>query len=569
MKPTYEDWRAQVATELAGAPFERLVTQAGTGEGLAIQPLYTERVDSGVPGAAPFLRGATATASPFEVCMRSGDREAIADDLTGGADALWFAEGDRHALEAALGHGLAVVMDIVGTPRIEHFKAVMKARRAWLGIDPIGELWAGELGASALPRQLNEVAAFARRIAEQRTSGMLGAPGHEVRALRISSLAFHVAGADAADELALVLACGVAYLRALSREGLDDAAAARSLWVQMAVGRDTFGELCKLRALRLVWWKLLAAAGVTELGLEAIHAVCSPRTQSVRDPWVNMLRVTTEVFAAVLGGAQLVTPAAFDEAFGAPSELGRRTARNTALVLREESHLGRVLDAGGGSYYLEARTEALAREAWSRFQAIEREGGIVAVINSGALRLRLDAAWNLRAAAIAKRKEPVLGTSEFANPGERLPAALPTTSGRGHRDGEAFEALRAKVEGSREVVLVTLGPPSEHRGRLGYAQAFFATAGLVTRESGEHAPPSPTPLTTPDQIACICGSDERYAIEAAACATTLRTAGYAHVVLAGRPGALEQPLVLAGVDSFIFAGCDVIATLTTLTGGPA
>lgn len=560
VKPTYDDWRAQVEKELAGAPFEKLVTRA---EGLAIQPLYTERVDPGVPGLAPFVRGATATAAPFELCMRSGDRDAIADDLAGGTDALWFADGDRASLEAALGHKLGIVMDVAGTPRIEHFKAVMNARRAWLGVDPIGELWAGELEASALPRQLNEVSAFARRVAEQRASGMLGAPDHHVRPVRISSVAFHAAGADAADELALILATGVAYLRALAREGLDDAAAARSLWVQIAVGRDTFGELCKLRALRLVWWKLLAAAGVTEVGLDAIHAVCSPRTLSVRDPWINMLRVTTEVFAAVLGGAQLVTPAAFDEAFGLPSALGRRTARNTALVLREESHLGRVLDAGGGSYYLEARTESLAREAWSRFQAIEREGGIVAAIKNGSLRQRLEATWTERAAAIAVRKIPVLGTSEFANPSEKLPAPLPTTAGSGHRDGEAFEALRAKVEGSRDVVLVTLGSPAEYRGRLGYAQAFFATAGLATREGGELTPAGP------HAIAVICGSDERNAIEAAPRATELRAAGYTQIVLAGRPGALEKPLKAAGVDQFIFVGCDVIATLSALTGGAA
>jgi len=558
VKPTYDDWRAQVEKELAGAPFEKLVTRS---DGLAIQPLYTERVDSGVPGSAPFVRGAAATAAPFELCMRSGDSDAIADDLAGGTDALWFAASDRNALAAALGHDLAIVMDVPGTPKIEHFKAVMNARRAWLGVDPIGELWAGEFEATALPRELNEVGAFARRVAEQRASGRLGAPDHQVRALRISSVAFHAAGADAADELAVILATGVAYLRALSREGLDDAAAARSLWVQIAVGRDTFGELCKLRALRLVWWKLLAAAGVTEIGLDAIHAVCSPRTQSVRDPWVNMLRVTTEVFAAVLGGAQLVTPAAFDEAFGAPSALGRRTARNTALVLRDESHLGRVLDAGGGSYYLEARTETLAREAWSRFQAIERDGGIIAAIKSGSLRERLDAAWTARAAAIALRKEPVLGTSEFANPSEKLPAALPSSAGTGHRDGEAFEALRAKVEGSRDVVLVTLGPSAEYRGRLGYAQAFFATAGLATREGGEVKPAGT------NAIACICGSDERYATEAAECATKLRAAGYKHVALAGRPGALEKPLKAAGVEQFVFVGCDAIATLAALTGG--
>lgn len=538
-------WRARVEKELAGASFDRLVTK--TPEGLAIQPLYTERVvDPAPPGVAPFVRGACAEAAPFAICMRAA-ADALEDDLAGGADALWLKDGDRAALQAALGHGLGVVIDAEGTPEREHFEAVTHARFAWLGFDPIDEVWRGELAASALPRRLAELAGFASQLQRD------GAP---VRSVRVSSLGYHGAGADAADELALVLATAAAYLRALVEEGLGVADAARAMWAQVAVGRDTFGELCKLRALRLVWWKLFAAAGVPDAALQ-LHAVCSPRTQALRDPWVNMLRVTTEVFAAVLGGAQVVTPAAFDEAFGAASPLGRRTARNTALVLREESHLGRVLDAGGGSYYLEARTDALAREAWSRFTAIEREGGIVARLP--AIRERLAEAWQVRAAAIARRKEPVLGVSEFANLGEKLPAALPAAPA-GHRDGEQFEALRARVEGTRDVVLVTLGEPAEYRARVGYAQAFFATAGLATRE----VPWSATlPLPSRNAIACLCGSDDRYALEAVAAAAMLRESGY-RVVLAGRPGPLEAALRAGGVTC-IFIGCDVLATLEELT----
>jgi methylmalonyl-CoA mutase len=553
-KPSIAQWRAQVEKELAGTAFERLVTQ--TPEGLAIQPLYTERVgDPAPPGVAPYVRGASAEAVPFEICMRA-DPAALEDDLAGGADALWLRDGDRASLAAALGHGLGVVIDAEGTPKIEHFKAVMHARRAWLGFDPIDEVWRGELATSALPRRLNELGSFASRLQQQREGGTLGAPDHRVRAVRVTSLGYHRAGADSADELAFVLATAAAYLRALVQEGMSVAHAAQAMWAQVAVGRDTFGELCKLRALRLVWWKLFAAAGA-DAALE-LHAVCSPRTQALRDPWVNMLRVTTEVFAAVLGGAQVVTPAAFDEVFGAASALGRRTARNTALVLREESHLGRVLDAGGGSYYLEARTDALAREAWSRFTAIERAGGIVTALP--VIRERLAAAWQVRAAAIARRKEPVLGVSEFANLGEKLPAPLPgDAAAAGHRDGEAFEALRARVEGSREVVLVTLGEPAEFRPRLGYAQGFFATAGLATRELA-WAPPPPPP--TPHAIACLCGTDDRYALDAVAAASTLREAGY-RVVLAGRPGGLEKALKAAGVTC-IFIGCDAIATLEEL-----
>ncbi|MCW5806756.1 MAG: methylmalonyl-CoA mutase, partial [Deltaproteobacteria bacterium] len=419
-----------------------------------------------------------------------------------------------------------------------------------LDVDALGDDRGGERWIAA-----DRIAAVARgELPKAALDGGLLAPlvrdavARPSRCLRVGTLPFHDAGADSADELALALSSLVAKLRELDGAGLDLAPIGRLLWAQVAVGRDTFGEICKLRALRVVWDRVLEASGVEHTGLGAIHAVCSSRTVAQRDPWVNMLRVTTQVFAAALGGAQLVTPLAFDAAFAEPSELGRRVARNTALVLREESGLGRVLDAGGGSYYLEARTAALADEAWSRFQAIERGGGIVELLRTGGLKARLDAAWAARAAAIAKRKEPVLGVSEFPNLREQLPGeprALPGV----HRDGEAFEALRARVEQApRTVGLALLGPPAEHRARAGFAESFFAVAGVAVGASTE--------------VACICGSDERYATEAADTARRLVAAGTRRVVLAGRPGALEAELRAAGVDAFIYLGCDVLATLT-------
>jgi len=301
----------------------------------------------------------------------------------------------------------------------------------------------------------------------------------------------------------------------------------------------------------VLWHKVLAAAGVADGQLRVLHAVCSSRTLAQRDPWVNMLRVTTQVFAAAIGGAQLITPQPFDAAFETHTPLGQRVARNTALVLREESQLGRVADPGGGSFYLETRTDALAREAWTRFQQIEREGGVVELQRSGKLKARLDAAWAARAAAIAKRKEPVLGVSEFANLREQLPGAPAAT--RGHRDSEGFEALRARVEKApRTVSLVLLGPPAEHRARVGFAENLFAVAGLAAKP-GDVA-----------DVVCLCGSDERYQTEAAAKARELKARGARRIVLAGRPGALEQELRAAGVDAFIFVGCDVLATLEEL-----
>ncbi len=513
-------WRALVEKELAGAPFDKLVQR--TAEGLAIQPLYAEPVDEPPPpGVAPFVRGASL--APFRLCVRVEPGVDPAEELDGGADALWCPAGDdagvKDAIDLALARGCPVVVD--GAPP--------GARGA--------TLWSAH----------DEVTAALVEAA------LADGPGR--RAFRVSTLGFHHAGADAADELALGLSSLVALLRRLDGARVDVARAAPLLWAQVAIGRDTFGELCKLRALRVVWHKVLAAAGAPAAGLDAIHAVCSARTLSQRDPWVNMLRVTTQVFAAALGGAQLVTPLPFDAAYATTSALGRRVARNTALVLREESQLGRVIDAGGGSYYLEARTDALAREAWARFTAIERDGGVDALAKDGRLQARLDAAWSQRAAALARRKEPVLGVSEFANLRETLPGT-PLAPDGVHRDAEGFEALRARVEGApREVALVQLGPPAEHRARTGFADAFFAVAG-VRAEARELGPGL--------DVACLCGSDERYAAEAAAAARALRAAGARRVVLAGRPGALEAELREAGVDAFIFVGCDVLGTLEDL-----
>ncbi len=284
-----------------------------------------------------------------------------------------------------------------------------------------------------------------------------------------------------------------------------------------------------------------------------------------------MLRVTTQVFAGVLGGADLVTPKAFDEASGEPSGFGRRVARNTGLVLREESFLGAVEDPAGGSYYLDTLTDSLAREAWERFRALEKEGGIAAALESGRLSAKLESAWQARLEKIAKRKTAILGVSDFANLGESLPRAVPPPRAgskpsaapapgavRVHRDAESFEALRARAEAMTappESLLLTLGTLAETRPRAGIAAGFFTAGGIRTREgsANERVP-----------LVCLCGPDERYAAEAVERVRALKAAGVARVLLAGRPGALEADLRAAGIDGFIFVGCDAVAILSEL-----
>jgi methylmalonyl-CoA mutase len=367
----------------------------------------------------------------------------------------------------------------------------------------------------------------------------------------VSALPFHAQGADACDEIALALSAAVERLTA----------GPRPLLVRVGAGRDTFVELSKLRALRLTHRKMLAAWGAPSTAL-TIHAVASPRTIAARDPWVNMLRVTTQLFAAVLGGADLVTPLPFDDALSPLSALGRRLARNTGHVLREESALGRVVDPGAGSYYLDSLTDSIAREAWTRFRAIEGVGGLAKALATGFVEERIHATRRTRRDAIARRKLPVLGVSEFANLDEVLPGRPRDDEAAALRDDAAFEALRERADAlpgeATEVLLATLGPFAESRARVGFATTFFAAGGLRARELGADEP------ARRGAIACLCGSDERYAAEAAARARVLRDEGCRHVLLAGRPGALEGELREAGVDGFLFLGGDVVATLAPL-----
>jgi methylmalonyl-CoA mutase len=555
---TARDWRAQVDKELAGTLFEKALIHR-TAEGLPIQPLYTEAP----PGAGPI--GADAQTAPFRICVRldvAARAEVIAEELAGGADALWL---DSTAGDVAFGAGgierVFLVLECGGVSpmvQLDRLSARLAPDAAFaLASDPLADVARGRLAPSGLAEARDALVQAAR-----------AAEGRWPRAsvATASTLPYHDAGADAADEIAIALATGTAYLESLVAGGFSPAAAARHVTLRTAAGRDTFGEMCKLRALRIVWRKVLVAVGAAEAPRALLHAVCSSRTLTQRDPWVNMLRATTQVFAAVLGGADLVTPTVFDEALGPASPLGRRVARNTGLVLREESALGKVKDAPGGSYYFDSLTDALAREGWKRFQGIEREGGIEEALVSGRLRAKIESSWSAWLARIATRKAGVLGVSEFANLDEKLPrpareteapspdaAALPV-----HRDAEIFEALRLRADVSPqrpEGVLVALGPFAESRSRVGFASNFFAAGGIRMRE---------VPRAEAAAIACLCGSDERYAAEAVDQARTLKTAGCRRVLLAGRPGPLEPALREAGVDGFLYAGCDALALLSEL-----
>ncbi|MGW2254115.1 methylmalonyl-CoA mutase subunit beta [Kitasatospora sp. NPDC001660] len=562
-------------------------------DGLRARPLYTAEnadAEAGYPGFAPFVRGSRPHGSAvagWDVRQRHADpdrrrtNEAVLADLENGVGSLWLELGGEGLPIAALPEALTgVYLDLAAVAldagpefagaaeqlfKLYEEREVSPADAAGnLGADPLG-LQARTGEATRTDALLADAVALAARCAA-------GYPG--VRALTVDALPYHEAGASPAQELGCSLATGVAYLRALTAAGLSVDAALGQLEFRYAADADQFLTIAKFRAARRLWARVAEVSGAcAEASAQRQHAVTSRVMMTARDPWVNMLRTTVACLAAGVGGAEAVTVLPFDTALGLPDAFARRIARNTQSILLEESHLARVIDPAGGSWYVEQLSEELARAAWAWFQEIERAGGQRAALESGLVGDRIAATWAERSVKLAKRREPVTGVSEFPNLDEpplvREPA--PGMLGGGLpqvRRAEAYEALRdrsdafAAANGERpKLFLASIGTAAAHTARTTFAANLFQAGGLATvsSESVDPAAFAEAFRACGATVACLCSSDALYGEHAAAVAGALKAAGARRVLLAGRLA--EAP---AGVDEFIHAGGDAVAVLTSL-----
>ncbi|MDF0374071.1 methylmalonyl-CoA mutase small subunit [Streptomyces sp. KA12] len=593
--PSHDQWQSLVegvlrrsGKDVEGAAAEEALSTS-IEDGLTVRPLYTSAdasPDPGLPGFAPFTRGSRAagnTTDGWDVRQRHelADpvrlNEALLGDLENGVTSLWLAvggpggvpvQGLARALEGVHLDLAPLVLDAGADPGpaarellglYEARGLAKEAARGSLGVDPLGQ--AARTGAEP---ELGTAVDWALLCAR-------AYPG--LRALAVDALPYHDAGGSAAEELALSLATGVAYLRELTAAGLSVEEACAQLEFRYAATADQFLTIAKLRAARRLWARVAEVCGAPDAGAQRQHAVTSSVMMTRRDPWVNMLRTTLACLGAGVGGAESVTVLPFDHAFGLPDAFARRIARNTSTILMEESHLARVTDPAGGSWYVERLTDELASSAWAFFQEIERAGGQAGALRSGMVQERLAATWAARSKDLARRKEPVTGVSEFPALDERpveretAPAGparggLPTV-----RRDEAFETLRARSDahlaatGSRpKVFLAALGPASVHTARASFAANLFLSGGIQP----VHEPVSVDASTAAAAfaasgagIACLCSTEALYAEQADGVAAALRAAGAEQVFLAGRPAEY------AGADVHVFAGCDVVAVLTS------
>jgi methylmalonyl-CoA mutase len=588
---TRQQWLKLVDGVLKGAPFDKKLVST-TYDGLRIEPLYARRADAHVlTGRAPGM--------PWQVMARvdhpdakEANRQAL-EDLENGANGLVLvcpgAIGSQGFGTDISADGLATLLDGIyldaGAP-IEfmltreakdvpaHVAAIVKARKLdpaacdlRVGFDPIGLMAAG----SSAPMPWGEIAPlFARMTRTLAGEGFRGP--FAVADARV----IHNAGGSEAQELAYALGVAVAYWRALEAGGASLDEARRLIFFRMSADADQFMTMAKFRALRKLWARVEEASGLAPRPI-FIGAETAWRMMTQRDPYVNMLRVTIATFAAGLGGANAVTVLPFTSALGLPDAFARRVARNTQLVLLEESNLAKVSDPAAGSGGIEALTDELCRTAWELFQSIEKAGGVATALESGSLQKEVAETRSVREKAIATRKDPLTGTSEFPHLSENAvkvlqaaPQSVPVLSEMALpciRLAEPYEALRdasdtiLRATGARpKVFLATLGKPADNVARATFAKNFFEAGGIEAVEfAGSDL--AAAFKASGAALACLCSSDEIYATEAAAAAQTLAAAGATNIYLAGRPGDLADALKEAGVQSFIFAGCDVLATL--------
>lgn len=596
------DWEAKIIEDLKGADYEkRLVWK--TIEGIPVRPYYRAENLDGLPQAgtlpceAPYARGNRIKDNDwlirqdFEAVDPVKANEYAREAIAKGAQAVGFnAEGVGTAddLDKLLGgidldttaihmlHGTNYPM-LLG---LLNEYAAQKKLKGSLDFDPLGYFLLYEKFHKSRETSFGRAAELVKMAAEHQ-------PGFHV--ITINGQHYHNAGANIVQELAYSLAQACEYLDALTDKGLSPVEVAGTMQFTFAVGSSYFMEIAKLRAVKMLWARIIEAylkadhkhgAENSPASLPIhIHAVTSIWNKSVYDPYVNMLRTTTEAMAATLGGVNSLCIKAFDSSFRKPDAFAYRMARNQQIILKHEAYFNKVADPAAGSYYIESLTNDIAVEAWKLFLKVEAEGGFIKAVESASVRTSIEETCQRRDYDIAMRKRVFVGTNQYANTDERMldkvePTAQLTDMAvlRQYRGTQAFEAMRMAVESHArkgfdipKVFLFTYGNLTMRKARATFSGNFFGVAGYKVIDNlgfpdintGVNAA-----LEAGANIVVLCSSDDEYLEMAPAAGLIKQAAPGTRVVVAGNPKDIIEQLNDAGVDDYIHMRTNVLESLT-------
>lgn len=538
-KVTLEEWTTHAEKALKGMPVSKL--NSLTYEGITRKPIYTV---GDVEGISPFDKEGSADWKVSQQLYPGTSLEEmnnqLLQELQNGLQAIHFLVKpalNPKALEITRLEELGALLKDVPVEQVPiqvytgssatDFMNLLKDSsidktqlHGIIGADPIAEL----VTAGSLRQSLEQLFDEMKANLEWKKQS-----GTRLKTIWIQAAPYHNGGASSVEELAATMATAVTYLNALMERGATVKEAASEMAFSFPVGSDFFMEVSKLRAARLLWANIVEAFGGDEEAQKmTLHATTSVFTKSNLDPYVNMLRTTTEAFSAAIGGAESINIDSYQQGSDAFS---RRIARNTHYILKEESFLSKVVDPAAGSYYVEKLTHQLAEEAWKLFQEIEGLGGIVDALQAGFLQEKIKQVREKRMKDVESRKKVLVGTNMYANLSEQLPKREQANIAVSTENGvepitpmtisQPFEILRyqakeyAETTGTKpSITLINLGSLASHKPRTDFAAGFFHVGGLSTISSPSFFSIQELEawlLNGPStDYVCICGNDDTY-----------------------------------------------------------
>ncbi len=589
---SYEEWRAKVEADLKGADFNKKLVWR-TNEGFNVEPVYRAediadfKTTGTLPGEYPYVRGTRAENDWLTrqdvVAASAEEANAVAlDVLTKGVTSLGF------RVESA--EDVAVVLKGIDLAKVEinincclcKAKDVAKALVACIKAQGVEQSFHGSIDYNPLRKQLvkgKEGIDAEAVVADAKELLAIVAPVPALRCLNVESLLLGNSGAYIYQELGYALAWGAAWMTALTDAGCTADEVASRIKFNMCVSSNFFMELAKFRAARMLWAQIVEQYKPA-CSCAAKMMVCAKTSrfnQTIYDAHVNLLRSQTETMSAALAGVDSIVTTPFDEPYKTPDTFSERIARNQQFLLKEESHLDKVVDPAGGSYYVETLTVNIAEQAWKLFLATEEEGGFFALAGEGKIQAAVNESCAKRHTDVARRKEILLGTNQYPNVNQLAAGKIEKKAGcccSGEQKGANalamkraatdFEALRLATEASAnrpKVFMLTIGNLAMRLARAQFSTNFFGCAGyeiidnlgFETVEAGVDAA-----LEKGADIVVLCSSDDEYATFAPEAFKYL--AGRAEFVVAGAPACAEE-LKAAGIEHFVHVRCNVLETL--------
>ncbi len=599
---SYETWRAKVDADLKGVPFDKKLVWR-TNEGFNVQPMYQRgdiaglKTTDSLPGEYPYVRGTRDNNNWLTrqeiLPTDAAEANAVAIDvLQKGVTSLGFniKEVSEEIIATALkGIDLEKVeINFNSCPR----KAVELANALVAYIKSVGaeKTFHGSIDYNPYKRAFRHgadvdaaaIVADAKNLLE----AVKDVPG--LRCLSVDSVMFNNSGAYIFQELGYALSWGAEWLTLLTEAGVAVDEVASRVKFNMGISSNYFMELAKFRAARMMWAQIVAQykPASEDVCKMMAHAVTSRFNQTIYDAHVNLLRSQTEAMSAALAGVDSITVTPFDVPYKTPDEFSERIARNQQLLLKEESHLDKVVDPAGGSYYVEKLTVSLAEEAWKLFLDIEEKGGFAACVNAGEIQKAVNESSVKRHQDMARRKEILLGTNQFPNFNEMAAGKIENGGGCCSKDAASscgcakdgdetkalhtsrqasdFEALRLATEHASnrpKAFMLTIGNLAMRLARAQFSSNFFGCAGYEILDNigfGSVEEGINAAMEKEADIVVLCSSDDEYAQFAPEAFKML--AGRAEFVVAGAPACADD-LKSLGIENFIHVRSNVLETL--------